>query len=258
MNLTLLQRTRLRRGIAITNRQSCDIKNSYPFLCSIAVYISYLISQQIGIEPTDEEISYIALYVGVAIGEDESGQKKLSCILFSPDHYATGQVIYRRIIGTFNQQLEITRFITTFAELNRPCGADLILSTVPLQHPTVYTLLISHFVTNEDIKAISKSAYDGIAIPHPINNAPSQSAISIFINPDGIDWSGQTVYAVFMLSISQDEVEQFSSMFDIIHQLTCDPRKFQRFLQITQYDEFINLAIENRDMPSDTSKAHKK
>lgn len=306
---------RLRNGIAVTNHQSCDIKNSYPFMYSIAVYISYLISEKLGLEPSDEEISYIALYVGVAIEETESTQRRLQCILFSPDHYATGQVIYRRISGIFGQQLEIRRFVTTFAELNQPCEADLILSTVPLTQPDTFSLRISHFVTGEDVKAItaaistlqrakktdavrrvlqyffrkelffhgsfcrtdaetidflcaqmlrggyvdtdfrasiyareaiSKSAYDSIAIPHPIDCSPAQSAIAVFLNPEGIRWGEQTVYAVFMLSISQDEVELFSNMFDMIHQLTGDPRRLRQLLQVTRYEDFIDSAIESR------------
>lgn len=307
---------RLRNGIAVANRQSCDIKNSYPFMYSIAVYISYLICEKVGVELSDEEISYIALYVGVAIEENEYTQRKLQCILFSPDHYATGQSIYRRISGIFGQQLEIKRFITTFAELNQPWEADLILSTVPLSQASTFALHISHFVTSEDVKAItaaintlqrakkddavrrvlqyffrkelffygnfcrtdvetidflcaqmlrsgyvdedfrasvyareaiSKSAYDSIAIPHPISCSPAQSAIAVFLNPDGILWGDHTVYAVFMLSISQDEVEQFSNMFDIIHQLTGDPLQLQRLLQVTRYEDFIDLAIESRN-----------
>lgn len=307
---------RLRNGIAVANRQSCDIKNSYPFMYSIAVYISYLICEKVGVELSDEEISYIALYVGVAIEENEYTQRKLQCILFSPDHYATGQSIYRRISGIFGQQLEIKRFITTFAELNQPWEADLILSTVPLSQASTFALHISHFVTSEDVKAItaaintlqrakkddavrrvlqyffrkelffygnfcrtdvetidflcaqmlrsgyvdedfrasvyareaiSKSAYDSIAIPHPISCSPAQSAIAVFLNPDGILWGDHTVYAVFMLSISQDEVEQFSNMFDIIHQLTGDPLQLQQLLQVTRYEDFIDLAIESRN-----------
>ena len=96
-------------------------------------------------------------------------------------------------------------------------------------------------------EAISRSAYDTIAIPHLLNSNPDHSAISVFINPDGINWSGQTVYAVFMLSISQDEVEMFSNMFDIIHQLTGEPRQFSRLLETTQYKDFIDLVTRAMD-----------
>lgn len=304
---------RIRNGISVANSQSSDIKNSYPFVYSIAVYIASLISKKIGFELGEEEISYIALYVGVTIEENGTSENRIKCILFSPDHYVSGQSIYRRIKDIFGQHLDITHFITTFSDLNQSLEVDLILSTVPLVYPAIYTLHISHFVTNDDIKAItsaistvqnnrkvnamhrvlqyffkkdlffcgsfcrtdnevidflceqmlrggyvdkdfrdsiyeretiSRSAYDSIAIPHPLNGNPEHSAISVYINPDGINWNGQTVYAVFMLSISQDDVELFSTMFDTIHQLTGEPRQFHQLLEVTRYEDFIDLVIK--------------
>ena len=60
---------RLEHGVTLNNPQKMNIKYSYPFIYEVAVFTANIISQETGFTLSEDEISYIAIHIGVIIEE---------------------------------------------------------------------------------------------------------------------------------------------------------------------------------------------
>lgn len=149
----LLLRAKNDNPVSFTNNY---IKNQYPMMYSIATFVAYLIEQKKNISVSEEEISYIALHIGVLIEAQNTTKNKISCVIFSPDYYLLGQTIYDKLQSNFSELIEIRRFITTYIGLDTISNdVDLIISTVKIKTPEKCKLaVISTQVNFNDIQNI--------------------------------------------------------------------------------------------------------
>ncbi|MBQ1877205.1 MAG: PTS sugar transporter subunit IIA [Erysipelotrichaceae bacterium] len=94
-------------------------------------------------------------------------------------------------------------------------------------------------------ESVSKSCYGNIAIPHPLNNTSKVSSIAISIHPTPVKWGDNDVNLVIMLSISEQDNNLFSKVFDIIAKPISDDQVLQQLLTIDNYDDFIDYLTNN-------------
>ena len=73
---------RLQYNIKITNIQFSTIKNDYPLIYAISVYIAKIITQSCGYVLPEDEISYICLHVGVLMDEKKLLMVRLNLLLY--------------------------------------------------------------------------------------------------------------------------------------------------------------------------------
>ena len=90
---------------------------------------------------------------------------------------------------------------------------------------------------------ISPSSYGNIAIPHPLGNTAKSSVIAVSLNPKAIHWGYNNVNLVFMLSLKEEDKDYFSDIFEFIDSILKDEKKFNRIINIKDYDEFISYLI---------------
>lgn len=64
-----------------------DIKTAYPLTFDIAVYISSLIQEQLGIWFNDDEISFIALHIGSFLENKKEERMQIKVVLFVEDYH---------------------------------------------------------------------------------------------------------------------------------------------------------------------------
>jgi lichenan operon transcriptional antiterminator len=149
---------RLQNKIELKNPQMLLIKNTYPFIYDISVFISNLIKQNQNITISEDEIAYIALHIGVLIEEQKALENKIKVLILSPQYFASSLSIVKRCIQIFGDNILITGMITDENEIDNFYEFDLLISTIPvnriLDKPNI---IVSNYFTNKDVSNLSNS-----------------------------------------------------------------------------------------------------
>ncbi|HHV19415.1 MAG TPA: PTS transporter subunit EIIA, partial [Thermoanaerobacterales bacterium] len=148
---------RLKHNIVLRNPQMLDIKNSYPFIYDVSVFIANIITQEKGYVLTEDEISYIALHLGVLIEERKVIKHEVRAILVNPQYLIKSMDIVNRLSSVFENNLLITEIVSAQHELEAYSDYDLIITTTPFEvYPGKPYVQISAYLTNKDILSVSK------------------------------------------------------------------------------------------------------
>lgn len=86
---------------------------------------------------------------------------------------------------------------------------------------------------------LSTTAYPPFAIPHSIDMEASETVMSVYINPKGIDWNGKTVYLVIVLCFSSTKRESFNPVFRVLTDSLVKTQSINSLINVSSYDEFI-------------------
>lgn len=121
------------QGVVLRNPQFGTIKNAYPYVYEIAVFIAEVIHQEAAVQVREDEIALIALHVGCFIEEQAARSARLRAFVVSPRYNALGQSLVDRLKMSFADDLMIEGVIEEPDGL-RTCGqVDLIITTQELQ-----------------------------------------------------------------------------------------------------------------------------
>ena len=128
-----------------------NIKDSYPLVFEISVYIANLIHKDYpNINLDDHEISYIALHVGMTI--DKENHEKCQAILIIPEYYNLKDNIINRLYLNFYNSLSIISVYNDESEINYSENFDVILSTQSLSVSTnAEYIKITPFINDTDL-----------------------------------------------------------------------------------------------------------
>jgi lichenan operon transcriptional antiterminator len=147
--------TRLENNIRLRNPQTSMIKNTYPFIYDVSVYMACIITRETGCILSEDEISYIALHLGVLIEENNNIKDKLRVILLNPRYFYNSMKLAERIGRIFDDNLLITGIVSLEDELADYSGYDLIITTIPLASFTYTSFVqISRNLNNNDISVV--------------------------------------------------------------------------------------------------------
>lgn len=148
---------RLKNRISLRNPQMLEIKNSYPFIYDVSVFIANIITQEEGYELTEDEISYIALHLGVLIEEKKVIKHEVRAILVNPQYLYKSEDIAVKLSSIFSNNLLITEIVSGQHELETYYDYDMIITTIPFEiHPGKPYVQISPYIANKDILNVSK------------------------------------------------------------------------------------------------------
>lgn len=148
---------RLQHNIVLRNPQMPDIKNSYPFIYDVSVFIANIITQEKDCILTEDEISYIALHLGVLIEEKKALKHEVRAVLINPQYFIKSVDIVDRLVSMFTDNLMITGIVSDKNELEAYSDYDLIITTIPfVAYPGKPFIQISAYLTNKDILAVSQ------------------------------------------------------------------------------------------------------
>jgi len=146
---------RLANNIPIQAIQFTNIKNEYPFLFDLAVYVSYLISNKLHYCLPENEIAYIALHLGVMIEQDVTYKEKLTCVIISTDYYAIGKTLFKKITRIFRDNLFIQDLFTNVDNYDDLVSdVDLVISTYPINNLNIPHVEVGPFLSESDISEI--------------------------------------------------------------------------------------------------------
>ncbi|MEG0959140.1 MAG: PTS sugar transporter subunit IIA [Erysipelotrichaceae bacterium] len=82
------------------------------------------------------------------------------------------------------------------------------------------------------------------AIPHAMEFLARKSTISVFINPNGIQWGDSQVKIVFLSAINKQNVTNLRIIYDFIIDIVSDSNHFLKLAQAKNIEEFTNYLFE--------------
>ena len=152
---------RLRKGVVLRNPQMSDIKNSYPFVYDVSVFIANIFTQQTGFILSEDEIAYFALHLGVLIQERMAIKHEVRAIVLCPEYYGTSLKFANKLKAIFSENVLLLGIIADPSELRYYEDYDMVISTVPVDlHSSKTCITISSFLTNKDVLSLSAALED--------------------------------------------------------------------------------------------------
>lgn len=149
----------LNLGLKIVNPLIDEIKNHYLELFNVVNNVSKLVFSRYNFRLPKEEVGYITLHIDVALQRKQTLLKKLNILIVCPSGIGSAKILSDKIKFIFPDVNDI--FIETLRDIDKYINNDkydLILSTVPikLEHTVKKVIVVSTFITKEDIEKINK------------------------------------------------------------------------------------------------------
>lgn len=143
------------RKVALRNPLLTSIKDSYPTIYEVSVFIAKRIQDKYSdITMNDHQISYIALHVGAQI--EKQSLTKIKTIVINPEYLKLNSLILSKLETNFLNDLSIT-MISDESEIDGigSNNIDLILTTMPLQKYFPCEIVnVTVFISQKDIENI--------------------------------------------------------------------------------------------------------
>lgn len=145
------------RARVVRNPLLYEIKNVYPVIYEIAVYVVRIIKNAFpDVKICDDEISYIALHIGTQI--ENQTANKLKVLIINPKYLNLNTIIKSKIESNFGNDIIIVKVISSADEIHESISdnnIDFIISTFEIKEQiNVPHIRISIFVNHDDILAI--------------------------------------------------------------------------------------------------------
>ena len=139
---------RARRGILIPKNNLITIKDDFPFLFVIAEYIASIIGGRIHMRLSENEVSYIALHLGVLMEEKNSFSHKVNCVLVMYDYYNMGITIFEKL-KQMTDNLYPAGIVSSYEQLDEIEEVDLVLTTLPDKPELNIPIISIHMIPTE-------------------------------------------------------------------------------------------------------------
>ncbi len=137
-----------------------SIKQNCPLIYDASVNAANIIHQRTGIYLNDDEIAYIAFHIGGALEMQNTIMTKINVCIFCPNYYNLNSKMHDRIIERFGNQLVISNVITSEEDASK-VNTDLMIATMQTDDIlTVPTIVVSPFITDQDLSSIGRMIED--------------------------------------------------------------------------------------------------
>lgn len=123
---------RARTGGLSKNPLTQQIKTSCPLLYDTAVVEADLLQRRAEIQINDDEIAYIAFHLGSTLETQKQLTNKVKAVLYCPSYYNIDAKILLFLNRHFEDDLLVTNVVTDEGDLAHLQGAELLISTVPV------------------------------------------------------------------------------------------------------------------------------
>lgn len=134
--------SRAKNNQVLRNQIPQKLKDSYPLIYDISVYICNQIQILENIEIDEDEISYISLHVGSFFDRQKLLEDKILCALITPNYYDLQFKIVRDLEKRFNESIEIIQIFSDTHNLDFDNKVDMVITTLPINNrcpiPFVY------------------------------------------------------------------------------------------------------------------------
>ena len=87
-------------------------------------------------------------------------------------------------------------------------------------------------------ESMGSTAFNKIAIIHPMNYNSPQTKVAVLLSQQGIEWDDKLVNMVFIISISEEYKDVFRNMYENLMEFLSDEKTFAKVLNAQSIDEF--------------------
>ena len=104
-------------------------------------------------------------------------------------------------------------------------------------------------IVNSDFKSFvylreaidSTNIENKYAIPHAMDFIAKKTVMSVFINPNGIQWNDSNVKIVFLSALSKKNISYLRILYDFIIDMVSEPICFSKLIQATSLENFESI-----------------
>lgn len=124
--------SRAKNNQVLRNQIPQKLKDSYPLIYDISVYICNQIQTLENVDIDEDEISYISLHVGSFFDRQKLLEDKVLCALITPNYYDLQFKIVRDLEKRFNESIEIIQIFSDTHNLDFDNKVDMVIATLPI------------------------------------------------------------------------------------------------------------------------------
>ncbi|RKJ44514.1 PRD domain-containing protein [bacterium 1XD8-76] len=110
------------------------IKKDCPLVYDIAVNLCSVLVEKMALYVNDDEISYVAFYLGNALEESRDYQSRIKIVLNCPSYLSNAQILQKRIESMLKKRVYLMGIVSSEEYLEEYVEADLILTTCQLSN----------------------------------------------------------------------------------------------------------------------------
>lgn len=147
--------TRVENNISISTLQFNSIKNDFPFIYVVGVYVANIIKERTKTVISEDEISYIALHLGVLMERIRIEKEKIRCIIVTANYNVVAKFLFEKLSEMFSDYIVINDMSSSISEHIRDDDCDLIISTIPLDESVAIPhVIISSLWSANDVTQV--------------------------------------------------------------------------------------------------------
>lgn len=128
------------------------IKKDCPLVYDIAVNLCSVLVEKMALYVNDDEISYVAFYLGNALEESRDYQSRIKIVLNCPSYLSNAQILQKRIESMLKKRVYLMGIVSSEEYLEEYEEVDLILTTCQLSNDIQKpNLIITPFFSDQDM-----------------------------------------------------------------------------------------------------------
>ncbi len=158
-------------------------------------------------------------------------------VLDKVDNYNKLKVLYDSFNGIFKEDLFLLSAETDYKKV-------IWKMTKQLLNEAYVNDDFYHYVLERE--EAGSTAFGRIAIPHSIKFDGLTTAICVLINPAGIDWNGNKVNIVFLVSVNKADSTYFRSIIGALIQLFEEDKIMDKMIKCQSFAEFKKIIYDNK------------
>lgn len=129
------------------------VKNTFPLIYDIAVFIAQCFQRDYHILLPEDEIAYLAFHIGSYFENNVQEKKKVNCAFIYADYYSIHKNMLNQLISKFENQINVKYALPVDHYRPETMDCDLIISTLSMPFHT-RSIVIQPFLTDKDISRL--------------------------------------------------------------------------------------------------------
>jgi len=136
------------------NPLTYKLKDTYPLIHEISVFISNELQKMEGIVIKEDEIAYIAFHIGAFFERKKELETKILCAVVCPNYYDMQINLVQKIEAKFKDSIEIIQVTSEIDDLRHTDKIEFIITTLPIKSLQIPTVFVHPYITKEDYEHI--------------------------------------------------------------------------------------------------------
>ncbi|CAA7603018.1 protein-Npi-phosphohistidine-sugar phosphotransferase [Acididesulfobacillus acetoxydans] len=145
-------------GIIDRNPLTDEIESKYPYLFRLAGKVAAKFYRIIGCPMSRDEIAYLTMYFGAHLVNPYEKRGLVRALLVCPNGVSTAGILTKQV-QELSSLIEVLDVVSVKALANHKEGADLIISTVPVEHSSC-AVIVHPVLTKADKQTILSYVYE--------------------------------------------------------------------------------------------------